>query len=240
MSNPEIGYYEFFIAALPAKLVFEMDVEELKAIVAASTDHVEGKRVMSNNIAEVCLIGLASYFEAFCKSQFASIVNICPQTLNNFTAKRDNVSIDLKDILRIPDTLGYKLGFLLSEKYDFGSAKSVNSLYHDLLGITPFSTKDAERYSEFLGDRNLLVHHRGVYTFKYQGQRFAKVNIGDVHMQSLIVTKKDFDEWAGFLYAIAEKINLASYKSLKEFLQTENIQLPGGNMEAIECLLWGL
>jgi hypothetical protein len=60
------------------------------------------------------LIGLAAYFEAFCKNQFAAIVNICPETLNNFASKRDNVALTLKDILKIFDTIHYKVGSLLA------------------------------------------------------------------------------------------------------------------------------
>jgi plasmid maintenance system antidote protein VapI len=85
-------------------------------------------------VAEVCLIGLAAFFEAFCKDQFASIINICPETLSRFVAKRNTVTVELADLLLILPTTS-RLGFVLAEKYDFGSAKEVNSLYSDLLGV---------------------------------------------------------------------------------------------------------
>jgi hypothetical protein len=65
-------------------------------------------------------------------------------------------------------------GTLISEEYDFGSAKEINGLYQDLLRITPFSANEAKKYSHFLSDRNLLVHHRGVFSYNYASQRFAR------------------------------------------------------------------
>ena len=69
--------------------------------------------------------------------------------------------------------MGFDRKQILSEKYDFGSSRTINSLFSDLLGVTPFSTKESKEYEEFLNDRNLLVHHGGIYTFKYHGQRLA-------------------------------------------------------------------
>jgi hypothetical protein len=62
------------------------------------------------------------------------------------------------------------LGFLLAEKYDFGTPKRINALFNALLKITPFGREDAKRYAALLRDRNLLVHHGGVYTLAYLEQ----------------------------------------------------------------------
>jgi hypothetical protein len=59
-------------------------------------DYRESRR---DRLVEVCLIGLASYFEAFCKNQFASIINICPQTLYKFTQRRENATVKLPHLV---------------------------------------------------------------------------------------------------------------------------------------------
>lgn len=114
-------------------------------------------------LVEVCFIGLAAYFEAFCKNQFAAIINICPQTLNTFTLRRDNTTVRLTHLIKISGEIEHRLGALVAEEYDFGSSRTINSLYFDLLGITPFSKDEEGQYSEFLNDRNLLVHHGGLH-----------------------------------------------------------------------------
>ena len=226
---------DYFIAGLPARLMFEMDCSELKTIVSAS----KGGRGRLNKIAEISFIGLAAYFEAYCKNQFASIINICPQTLQTFTTKRDTVTIELRDIIKIYGTLSHRLGSLLSEKYDFGSARTLNSLYYDLLGITPFSVKEAKQYDEFLNDRNLLVHHGGVFTFKYHGQRLSNKPIKDsVHWHSLIVGKEEFQESSEFLHSIVNKVTTSSHRALKDFINQEKIRLTSKRKEALENMLW--
>ena len=226
---------DYFIAGLPARILFETDIGELTKLVSSSTE----ERGHLNKTAEVCFIGLAAYFEAFCKNQFASIINICPQTLQTFTSKRGNVTIELKDIIKIYTRLSNKLGSLLSEKFDFGSARTINTLYGDLLGITPFSTKEVKQYDEFLNDRNLLVHHGGIYTFKYHGQRLSNQPVKNlVHWHSLIVGKQEFEEASEFLYSMVNKITTSSHTALKDFLKREKIKLTGKRREAIEFMLW--
>ena len=78
MSRNEIDALDFFIAGVPPNVIFELDSKKIIELVASSTD----PHLTSNPIAELGLIGLAAYFEAFCKNQFAAIVNICPDTLN--------------------------------------------------------------------------------------------------------------------------------------------------------------
>jgi hypothetical protein len=135
--------------------------------------------------------------------------------------------------------MDHKLGSLLAEEYDFGSARTINSLYFDLLGITPLSKDDENLYTQFLNDRNLLVHHGGVYTIKYHGQRFRTQPVRDlVHWHSLTVSIEDFRKWHSFLNDLVDKIADSSLKALAEFMRKEHISLKGANKKAMFYLAW--
>lgn len=171
-SMPKVDWLQFFNGAVPALAYFQIQVDNLKELVDKSTNEL-GIDVT----AELCMIGLAAYFEAFCKNQFAAVINIVPDTLSRFTERRD-CKLTAKNLLPVMTELNHSLGFLIAEEYDFGSAKAVNGLFLDLLNITPFSKEEADEYGQFLNDRNLLVHHGGVYTSKYRGQTLAKKQLG--------------------------------------------------------------
>jgi hypothetical protein len=211
-----------------------MDYEKATGLVDASEDGMRG-----NHIADLALIGLAAYFEAFCKNQFAAVINICPQVLEMFAAHRESTTLRLKDVVHLMEALHYRFGSLLIEQYDFGSAKAINALFHDLLGITPFSTIEAKRYSRFLSDRNLLVHHGGVYTLKYQRQRFSrKPPDGDIYWNSLVLRKKDYKKWSLFLAGIVRKILATSYCALNRFITANKIVLSPERKGALKFLSW--
>jgi hypothetical protein len=225
---------DHFIAGVPPLGYFELEVEHLVTLVNSSK---EDKISPLNFTAEVCLIGLSAYFEAFCKSHFAALVNICPEILNNFVERRQNAALNLSHILHLRDHIERKLGNLISEEHDFGSAKEINKLYNDLLRITPFSTKEVNEYAKFLGDRNLLVHHGGVYTFRYSTQRFARrVAPGVAHMDSLVVGKKKFSRWESFLTGMANKIADTSRLALQEFIIRHKVKMRPEQAKAIAML----
>jgi hypothetical protein len=211
---------DYFNGGVPALGYFELQADKLAELVSSSK---EAKLTGINLVAEVSLIGLAAYFEAFCKAHFASLINICPEILRNFLERRRDATVRLSHILTVRQGLGYKLGNVISEEYDFGSAKEINRLYQDLLRITPFSTKDAKKYSRFLSDRNLLVHHGGVFTYSYSVQRFAHLTApGLPHWDSLVVGKKEFNHWKSFVVGMATKIATTSQSALEGFFASEN------------------
>lgn len=116
---------ECFIAGVPPLGYFELEVGHLTALVKSSK---KDKFSSLNAAAEVALIGLSAYFEAFCKAQFAALVNICPQILGNFVERRQNSTVSLRHILAILTQAQGKLGSVISEEHDFGSAKEINGL----------------------------------------------------------------------------------------------------------------
>jgi hypothetical protein len=126
---------------------------------------------------------------------------------------------------------------MLSEHYDFGSAASINSLFFDLLHISPFSKDDAEKYSEFLNDRNLLVHHGGIYTYRYARQKFAKEKIPDLaHWHSLPVSTKDVQTWSTFLIYMSGKLAKASKLALNRLVEQESMMVDSERHKAIDSL----
>ena len=195
---------DYFPAGVPPGSLFKMSIEDMEEIVKDFDD-----KGPLNSAAELCIIGLASYFEAYCKNQFASIINICPHLLANFVEKRSELSIPINDLLDFDFNVKSNIGFILSEKYDFGSAKKVNGLFQDLLKCTPFSSTDKKLYDKFLADRNLLVHHGGTFTHNYGKQYFKRKidNKSRIFFDSLVVKKANYLEYAKFIDAMAKKIN---------------------------------
>ena len=186
--------------------------------------------------AELCVIGLAAYFEAFCKNEFAAVINICPGILSAFTAKRE-CNVSGRGLLYILSAPRCRLGSLVAEQYDFGSAKSINGLFRDMLNIAPFSKREAKKYAEFLSDRNLLVHHGGVYPLKYAEQKLASKKMGRlVHFESLVVNKSDVNRWAEFLVRLATKIGNATAAALLKSTASQGFKCNVERKKAIQAL----
>jgi hypothetical protein len=222
----------FFVGGVPPYGYFELQVEGLR-VLANGSQALYGV----NQTAEVCVIALSAYFEAFCKSQFAALINICPKVLRNLIEKRKSTTLDLQNVLEVLDELENKLGNVLSEGYDFGSAKAINGLYYDLLAITPFSTADRKKYERFLQDRNLLVHHAGIYTFRYASQRFTRRTApGLPHWDSLVVDEQDHDRWAAFLLAMGKNISETSKLAVETYISRTQIALSPDQRRAIGFL----
>jgi len=112
----------FFVGGVPPFGYLEIQIQGLSRLAGRSRSSYG-----LNQTAEVCVIALAAYFEAFCKAQFAAVTNICPQILRNFIEKRKDATLDLRNVLHVLGALENKLGSVLSEAYDFGSAKAINA-----------------------------------------------------------------------------------------------------------------
>lgn len=191
--------------------------------------------------AEVCLIGLAAYFEAFCKNQFAAVINICPETLASFAEKRPEASLPLGLLASSMREINFRVGSLISEQYDFGSARTTNGVFQDLLNVSPFSKDEIGKYSNFLNDRNLLVHHGGIFTHKYKGQQFKKKAVKQqprLYFDSLVIGKSDFAKWAEWVDQMAKKIAKASHSGLESLIMTAGLTLDPARREAVDSFLW--
>jgi hypothetical protein len=193
----------------------------------------------TNPATEVALIGLVAYFEAFCKHQFAALVNILPQLLMDFTVKRGEPTVKFSTILTLKDDFINNLGIILAEQYEFGTAKQINSLFNDLLKVSPFSKEESSTFNEILKQRNLIVHHGGFYTLKYlQDGSISEERKRNMFQSPIRIDTEEFHQIDDFTYRMAAKINLVTVKALKS--RTQNIQLTKEQSDAIDLMFRGL
>jgi hypothetical protein len=226
---------DVFAGGVPAAVIYMDDSKELRELVSKSTTG-EGRL---NTIAEVSFIGLIAYFEAFCKNHFASLLNICPALIWRLKEAGQNVNIEATSLLNFRENLQHRLGFLVSEQYDFGTARKINTFYHTILKVNPFSKDEGKRYDRILNDRNLLTHNGGIFTTRYSEQIFAQKSIGEIaHWRSLIIGKRQFLSVAEFLEKIVRKTAAATQRALIDFVKSESIELAKSEKEALEVLLF--
>jgi len=220
MTDTSTDWANMFPGGVPAGEYFRILVDDLIEVVLEN-DEAERR----NKVAPLALIGLIAYFEAFCKDLFASLINIAPDYIAALKDKGQDVNIDASAVLKHGIDPKHQLGFLLSEKYDFGTAKAINSLYGALLGITPFSKDESARFSALLHDRNLLVHHGGTYTARYLESK-TPPDVPErfrVFMDSLVISSKRVSEDARFLKDLARKMIRASIDVLQRGLKEKGL-----------------
>lgn len=229
------GWTDKFPGGVPPGVYFQIEIDDLTGLVSKND---KSKRI--NRVTHLAYIGLLSYFEAFCKDQFASLINICPELIISLKENQQDVNIDASEMLKYKNSIIQILGCLIAEKYNFGTAKKINALYNALLRITPFTKKDVNRFSNILKDRNLLVHHGGIYTTKYlNGETAFNVLDGSrVFMDSLVITNDRFKEDAEFMKGITKKIIRTSHDALKRVL-IEKGKLDGSAISSLLMLRGG-
>jgi hypothetical protein len=236
--NSEPHERELFVANLTPYELFTLHVGQLKDIVDRSKDIEDEGEILPDSAMEVCLIGLVSYFEAFCKHQFAALINICPLLLEQFAERRIDSSVKLKDIVLLTPNLERQIGFVIAEQYDFGSAGHINGFFRDLISVAPFSKDEAHKYTQLLNDRNLLVHHAGIYTMRYATAQLSRDDLPEnLFRNSIVVTREDYFRWSNFLTKMAVKTIRATTSRLQEFIKQRKIHLPRGKAFALEYLL---
>ena len=202
---------EYFTSGVPAGICYQMTLEDVRAIIDTA---LQSRR--SNTLCQVCLIGLLSYFEAFLKDHFASIINALPSLLLDLKRKNIEVRIDATRLLSVEHSLEHGLGFVVAENFDFRTAKKVNSLYESALLITPFSKPAARRYGDLLRDRNLIVHHGATYTPPYLEQGHAcDPKRARAYLDSLVLEPNRVLTDTDFLEEIARKLVLQTPEALR-------------------------
>jgi hypothetical protein len=134
----ELSCLEYFPGGVPPGVLFKYTLDDLIKV----CESCEESQGAVNRKLELVVIGLMSYFEAFCKDHFSSIINIEPSLLGLLNKNGQNTLIDASSILLYENNVLHKIGSIVSEQYDFGTAKKINALYGSLLKITPFSKKN--------------------------------------------------------------------------------------------------
>jgi hypothetical protein len=231
--------YDFFTGKISPFLLFEMEFHSLFYI---EENHRNDRFYPEiNPVSQVASIGLLAYFEAFCKHQFAAIVNLFPSLIRTFASKREEPRIEFSTIISFSGEFEKNIGFALAENYDFGTAKSINGIFRDLLLITPFDKKEIEEFNEIVYKRNLLVHHAGYYTLQYLKKNAISEELKQRAFKEAV--KIDTDEYhkiSDFLFEMAMKITRETVKAVKEHHEFKS--LPPGNekINAVEELLQGI
>ena len=215
--------WDYFPGGVPAATLFNLDLQSLQETMRQYEEDPPPSWLART--PELCFMALTGYFEAFCKNHYASIINVCPNLVERMT-ERHQAIINVTDLLQFGAYEPYKLGFLLAERNDFGSARKVNALYLDLLQVTPFSQATKQRYDDILRDRNLLIHHGGIYTPKYLRQTPVELPAEQaVFFHSLEISASAFTVIASFLETIALAIVKKTQTRLREEAQMGNITL---------------
>lgn len=226
---------DYFAGAVPAGTIFDLQVDDMRVVARMRPPKGD---LRDAPFAELCLIGLVAYFEGFCKNHFASVINICPPLLRELQARGRDLSISAFHLLDAGDPILPKLGYLVAEGFDFGTAKAINSVYCDLLKVSPFSKDEAARFAEILDDRNLLVHHGGVFGPRYAKERFIKRETDRLFLDSLVVTTKQLEAAATFLQEISLKVRKATQSALTSYVRDHHLKLSASAREALKASAW--
>lgn len=231
----EVSWLEYSSGGVPAGQFFKMTLDDLREIIKSSSDN-EG----INRLNEICFIGLISYFEAFCKDLFASILNIIPDFVENLRDAGQDISVDSTRILLYRDEISHKIGFLVAEKYDFGSAQKINALYKALLNVSPFSKDDIKKYGDILRDRNLFVHYGGTYTLTYlqQSRLIDDKGRDRAFFDSLVLDKTYINDKFDFIEKIAKKMLKATNTAAIRLISDKRIFVTEEQQKAIDAFLW--
>jgi len=225
-------WLEYFSGGVPTSEYFRMTLKDISNTIDRSSKGI-------CRINEICLIGLVAYFEAFCKDHFASILNIEPTLLVTIRQKGQDTRIDPARLIEFQDKWNFRLGFLVAENYDFGTAQKINALYSALLKVTPFSKSDAEFYDEMLRDRNLLVHHGGILTLSYidQNKIPSKGKLTRPFFDSIVVSSEYFNKQFNFIENMAKKILKITHEALESYIANLGGLLFSRTEESNGCVL---
>lgn len=227
---------DYFAAGVPTAAYFRSKLDDLRKLSATDAPLMAELQ----QIQELCFIGLMSYFEAFCKDHFASILNVEPHLLQRLRVAGQNVDLDATRVLLFRESVGHRLGFLIAEKYDFGTAQKINALFGVLLTVTPFGKDEAQKYAAMLKDRNLLVHHSGTYTLTYLEQQTKDPAhlTKNAFWNSRVMVHDEVLAAIDFLDGIACKIVKATYNALIGYLAEQGVTYTGERAQALKYIGW--
>lgn len=210
--------FDYFEGGVSPIEVFRMECD---AALKAQHDCIiaeEEDETYYDSRPSIAFIALMAFAEAFFKSTFAAVGNMSRLALERFASKRRDLKLPLDDVLSLGSPVNWRLGSLIAENLDFGSASAINSLFYDLIDVSPFRSDEARTYSNLLSDRNQLVHHGGVITARYFRQHADRNHSAqDIYWNSLVIKPDDTVSASQFLSEIASKVTEAVYDRLVSF-----------------------
>jgi hypothetical protein len=227
----------YFVGGVPPRTVYANHVVRLLEI----SNRIPPEARDRSQEWEVCFIALIAYFEAFCKDLFACVVNIRPELLNRLREAGRDTAIDAADLVAQGEFSSFRVGSLLAERIDLGTAKKVNATYSALLNFAPFGKKDSADFDRFLSVRNQLVHHGGIVTSRFARQSERQVAAENVYMHSLVLTARFFgDAYNLFMKVSGQMVQLAK-RRIEEFAAEQHLSVSPDQQQAVEWLInWEL
>ncbi|MDI1450789.1 hypothetical protein [Polyangium sp. 6x1] len=228
---------DYFCGGVPTGMYFRMTLDDIRAISAERARPGRG----IDRLQEICFVGALSYFESFCKDHFASLINIEPRLIEHLKNSGHDVTVDASFIASCGPSIAHRIGFLLAEKYDFGTAHSINAVYAAILNIAPFSKDETQRFSTFLRDRNLLVRHGGMYTMNYLAANPRLAETGTKYQafwESRVIDRDDVLAAIEFLEAIAKRMVRDAHDTLSTYVESKGIVYDDERREALSYVLW--
>lgn len=234
MSEDAYSYFSYFSGYVPSGIVFQGAANDIVRFAETCCEDEY------SSVNSLCLIGLSAYFEAFAKDHLASVLSLAPELIETLRAAGHPTDIPADEALEFRDDLQYKVGFLIAQRLDLGSAKKINGFFTALLKLTPLGKKDMASYERLLRDRNLLVHHGGTYTTKYVQQAHGEIpsERRRAHADSLEITTQRITETASFLKRVARDLIDSSADSLDSFLRQGRGELSKETSEAVNAMRW--
>lgn len=231
MSIPD-SPLRFFIGGVPPRSVYVNHVVGLLDI----TNRVPDDRREQSQEWEICFIALIAYFEAFCKDLFACAVNIRPELLRAFRAAGRETLVDAVDIVAQGDLSPVRLGSLLVERIDLGTAKTINGAYMALLKCTPFGKTDAAAFDRLLAVRNQLVHHGGIITSRFAGQHRQTIDPENVYFYSIVLNAGYFSEAYNLLMGVSGNMVRIARQRIEKLIRETSLLSTPDQQQALEWL----
>ena len=233
MKEEYTSYFDYFSGYVPSGEIFLMAANDITEIAKQNNDGMD----FTKN--KLCIIGLVSYFEAFIKDHFSSALSIAPGLIEKIKEVGYSTDIPAEEAFELRDMLRYRIGFLVGQRLDLGTAKKINTLYTAVLKITPFGRTEAVQFDRLLRDRNLIVHHGGAYTTSYIKQAFDEIDPQRrrPYADTIEISVEKVLETANFLKTVAHSTIVASSKRLWEMLSSANAMTKELE-EALDAMQW--
>ncbi len=232
---PRESWADYFVGWVPAGMILKMNLDNLAELIK-SRARVENRVNASDTAFELSLIGAVAYLECFFRDQWASVVNICPRLLYCLEERGRQIRISPLALFELNTHPLRQLGSAVSEQFDFGTARAVNSAYKDLLGITPIGKRDSTKLDSLLHDRNLLVHYGGVFRFQHKNPGFIASGARRRYADSVIVTAPTALKVCGFMAALAQKTMDASASAAHHLMEQMRVHLTREGRKAFDFL----
>ncbi len=210
---------EHFVGGISPLWMFDYQLQGLFSVVelararSREEPHLYGD--VLRRAAEVALIGALGFFEAFCKHQFAALLTLHAPLLVDFANRRQEASLRLSALASAAGELDVKIGFIVAESYDFGSAKQINGLFRDLLECSPLPKDEGDELDAILRKRHLIVHHGGIVTTESARAKAPVLPSGQAFRDVVGVEPDEYHDIADFLRLSAVKVAVCTVQALK-------------------------